>query len=1013
MSQSPWNEGDAPQPAGDGSAAAPPRVPRTRPRRPAGPLLPTLLIIIVVAIVLSLLANFWTDLLWYQSVDATTVFTTRLWTQILLLACGMIVAGGLVAASIVVGHRTRPFYIPMTPGQESLEQYRRAIEPVRKPAMIAVPIILGLLAGLTLAGNWKTFLLWRDGGSFGVKDPQFGKDVGFFVFTLPWIQLVIGFLTMALVMALLAGLFVQYVYGGIQLPGRGPTTRAAFIHLGVLGAALFLVRGASYWFGRYAESSANSTLLTGIRYTTAHAVLPTKAILAVASVICAVLFLMAIWTRTWRPPLVAVALLVVLAIVVGGIYPAIIQSVKVKPSEKSLESTYIQRNIDATRAAYGLDKVKTTVYPATTDVAAGQLRTDAATIPGIRLVDPNVVSPTFRQYEGLRQYYAFPDTLDVDRYDIDGKTQDAVVAVRELNLDGVPAAQRNWVNDHTVYTHGFGFVAAYGNRRTSEGDPVFFESGFSTKDTSGKTYQPRIYFGEQSPNYSIVGGPSGSRAREFDYPDDASGGQKNNTYNGTGGVQIGSLLRRTAYALKYREPKFLLSDAVNSDSRILDYRTPTERVQRVAPWLTLDGNAYPALIDGRIEWIIDGYTTTAKYPNSKLVDLQEASSDSVTSTSSAVRAFSGGQINYIRNSVKATVDAYNGTVTLYAWDDSDPILKAWSKAFKNTVKPMSQIDGQLMSHLRYPQDLLKIQRQLFASYHVTDADSFYGGGDFWRVPKDPTAHVSQDQPVYYQSLAMPDQKAPAFSLTTTFVPYGGGREILRGFLAADSDAGDQAGKRSSEYGVLRLLELPRASSVDGPGQVENQIENSTAASEAEGQNLNLSQWIANNRQTGKTLTFGNLLTLPVGGGLLYVQPMYVQASKEAGSFPQIKATVAVFGKKVGWGDTLDQALDGVFGGNSGASAGDAGEGTSKPSTGSGSSGSSGANSALAEAIQEIQDAYDQGQAALKAGDFAAYGEAQKKLEQAIEKAEAAVPTGASTPSSSPTSTPKPTQTTTG
>ncbi len=971
--------------------------------------MPTLLVLIVVAIVLTLLANFWTDLLWYQSVDATTVFTTRLWTQVLLLVGGAVVAGGLVAASVVVGYRTRPFYIPTTPGQQSLEQYRRAIEPVRRAAMIAIPLILGILAGLTLAGNWKAYLLWRNGGSFGVKDPQFGKDVGFFVFTLPWIQLVIGFLTMALVMALLAGVFVQYVYGGIQLPGRGPTTRAAFIHLGVLGAALFVVRGAAYWFGRYAESSQDSPLLTGIRYTTAHAVLPAKAILAVASIICAVLFLMAIWTQTWRLPLVAVALLVVLAVVVGGIYPALIQSIKVKPSEKSLESPFIQRNIDATRAAYGLDDVKTTVYPATTDVSAGQLRQDAATIPGIRLIDPNVVSPTFRQYEGLRQYYAFPDILDVDRYTIDDRSQDAVVAVRELNLDGIPNAQRNWVNDHTVYTHGFGFVAAYGNRRTSEGDPVFFESGFSTKDPNGKPYEPRIYFGEGSPDYSIVGGPSGSKPREFDFPDDASGGQKQNTYAGDGGVRIGSFLRRAAYALKYREPKFLLSDAVNSDSRILDHRTPTERVQRVAPWLTLDGNAYPAIVDGRVTWILDGYTTTAKYPNSKLVDLQDATSDSVTSTSSAVRAFSGGQVNYIRNSVKATVDAYDGTVTLYAWDASDPILRAWSRAFKDTVKPLSQIDGQLMSHLRYPQDLMKVQRQVFAQYHVTDADSFYGGGDFWRVPKDPT-HSTQDQPVYYQSLAMPDQKSPAFSLTTTFVPTGTGREILRGFMAADSDAGDVAGQKASGYGQLRLLELPRDSSVDGPGQVQNQIENSTAASEAEGQNLNLSQWIANNRQTGKTLTFGNLLTLPVGGGLLYVQPMYVQASKEAGSFPQIKATVAVFGKKVGWGDTLDQALDGVFGGNSGASAGDAGESPSKPSTGSGSgsgSGSSGADtSALAQAIQDIQDAYDEGQAALKKGDFAAYGEAQKKLQEAIERAEAAVPSSSPTKSSAKSSSAK-------
>src|SRR5580765_4074886 len=576
VSQSPWHEGEDANGAGDG---APPPAPtaRRRPRRPAGPLVPTLLVLVVLAALVSMLAGFWTDLLWYRSVGFGSVFTTRLGTQILLFFVGLAVAGGLVWGSLHTAYRTRPFYIPSTPAQQSLEQYRSAIEPIRKIAMIVIPLFLGGLAALTMAGNWKAYLLWRNGGSFGVTDPQFGKDAGFYVFTLPWIQLVIGFLTMVLIMALLAGVFVHYVYGGLQLPGRGPTTRATFVHLGILGAALFLVRGAAYWFGRYAESSADGGIVTGITYTAAHAVLPTKAILAVASVICAMLFLSAIWTRTWRLPLVAVGLLTVLSIVVGGIYPGVIQSLKVKPSEKSLEAKYIQRNIDATRAAYGLTGVQTQVYSARTDVAAGQLHQDAETIPGIRIMDPNVISSSFRQSQAPRSFYTFPDTLDVDRYTIGAKSQDAVVAVRELTLDGLPPGQRNWVNDHTVYTHGYGFVAAYGNQRTSKGDPVFFQQGFSTVGPDGKDYEPRIYFGETSDQYSIVGGPSGGQKREFDYP--AGTGQINNTYTGTGGVAIGSFLRRVAYAVHYREPKFLLSDQVTAQSRLLDHRTPTERVE--------------------------------------------------------------------------------------------------------------------------------------------------------------------------------------------------------------------------------------------------------------------------------------------------------------------------------------------------------------------------------------------------------------------------------------------------
>ncbi len=1017
MSQSEWFNGTDPDEGSggpsEGGAGRPPRgfpVPgRGLPRR-WGPLLPTVAILIALAILGAIAASIFTDLWWYESVGFRGVFLTELGTKVLLFVVAGLLTAGAVALSLIVAYRTRPLYVPTTQAQQVLDQYRQALDPLRKIGVVLVPAVLGLLAGSGTMGAWKTYLLWRNAVPFGTKDPQFHLDIGFFVFTLPWLDFVVGFLTVVLVLTLLAGAFTHYVYGGLQLPGRGRSTRAAFIHLSTIGALLALVRGASYWLDRYSLSTSNGDLFTGVTYTDAHAVMPTKAILAVAAVMCAGFFLASIWTRSWRVPLIGVGLLVVMAVVVGGIYPALIQSIKVKPSEKSLESTYIQRNINATRTAYGIDNIKTTTYSATTDVAAGQLRADAATIPGIRLVDPNVVSTTFQQLEGLRQYYQFPDTLDVDRYTINGTSEDAVVAAREINLDGVPADKRNWLNDHTVYTHGFGFVAAYGNQRTAEGNPVFFESGLQPKGPLGE-FQPRIYFGEDSPEYSIVGAPPGSQAREFDYPDDSGQGtQKNTTYAGSGGVSIGSLFRRAAYAVKYGEPNFLLSNALNGDSRLLNYRTPKERVERVAPWLTLDGNVYPAVIGGRIQWIVDGFTTTASYPNSELTDLSTDTADAVSQGSTAVTV-SSGQVNYIRNSVKAIVDAYDGTVRLYAWDAGDPLLKAWSAAFPGSVRPLSEISGDLMTHFRYPQDLYKVQRQMVAKYHVTDANSFYGGQDFWRVPKDPT-HDSQDQPTYYQSLAMPDQSSPAFSLTTTFVPASnssGGREILRGFMAVDADAGSTSGQRSDQYGTMRLLETPGASAVDGPGQVENQIEVSTARSASPSEPLNLSQFIAQNRQSGKTLTFGNLLTLPVGQGLLYVQPLYVEAANTSGAFPQNKATVAVFGKQVAWGETLNQALDGLFGGNSGATAGDAGV---TPPTGTTAPPTRTASSEVAAAIAAIQAAYAEGEAALKKGDLAAYAVAQDKLKAAIERATALESAG-STSSGSSTATPSPSPTTSG
>ncbi|WP_240917832.1 UPF0182 family protein [Phycicoccus sp. HDW14] len=888
MSRSDWFDG----PNGPDEGAGRPGAAGGRGDRPAGParrrrgpLLPTALVLIGLAVVGGIAADVLTDVWWYQSVGFSGVFVKELLSKLGIFVVAALLTGGAVAASLVAAYRTRPIYIPVTPAQQVLEQYRQAIEPLRRVALIAIPVVLGLLAGSGSMGAWKTFLLWANAVPFGVKDPQFGLDVGFFVFTLPWLNFLVSFATVVLVLSFLAGAFTHYVYGGLQLPGRGPSTRAAYVHLGALGALIALTRAASYWLDRYSLSSQKGSLLTGITYTDANAVLPTKAILAVAAVMCAGFFLAAIWSRSWRLPVIGVALLLVTAIVAGAAYPALIQSLKVRPSEKSLEETYIDRNIKATRTAYGLDRVERIENPeppAEADNTA--LRSSAESIPGVRIIDPNVVAPTFRQLQGERDFYAFPDTLDVDRYTIDGKVNDAVVAVREINLQGLPENQRNWLNDHTTYTHGYGFYAAYGNQRTSEGDPVFFEG--NGKSAIGE-YEPRIYFGELSEQYSVVGAPAGAKKREFDYPAGQEGEVAvNNTYSGKGGVSIGSFGRRLAYAVKYREANFLLSDAVNSESRILDHRSPQERVERVAPWLQLDGNVYPAVVGGRVQWIVDGFTTSASYPNSRLLELSDATSDSVAGRSNVVQVRSG-EVNYMRNAVKATVDAYDGSVKLYGWDMSDPMLKAWSGAFPGSVRPISEISGDLMAHLRYPQDLLKVQRELLTEYHVSNPGDFFSNSDKWRVPRDPST-PTQDQPVVFQSIALPGESSASFSITAPFVPNSNsdaGREILRGLLAVNADAGNQAGRPASTFGALRLLDFG-SQSPSGPGQIVNQIKNSTARSQNAAEQLNLAQYITQNSGGGKSLTFGNLLTFPLQGRMFYVQPIYVQASSGAGAFPR-------------------------------------------------------------------------------------------------------------------------------
>jgi uncharacterized membrane protein (UPF0182 family) len=972
--------------------------------RRRGPLVPTLIILGVIILFITFAAQLWTEVLWYQSVGYTAVFWVQLWTKIgLFVVCGLLTAA-VVASSLLIGYRTRPVYPPVSEEQQNLDHYRELLEPLRRLTTIAAPAVLGLFAGSAGASQWQTFLLWVNRVPFGTKDAQFGLDIGFFVFTLPWLRFIVGFLTMTLILGTLAAFVTHYVYGGLQLQTKGErTTNAARVHLSVLLAGLVLIRAASWWLDRYTLTTQDSRLITGLTYTDVHAVLPTKAILAVAGVMCAALFVATIWTHSWRLPAIGVGLLAVCAIVVGGIYPALVQQFKVAPSEKSLEAPYISRNIQATRTAWGLDGAQVTQYQASTTPTKGQLANDTATIPGIRLVDPSVVSPTFKQLQAVKTYYQFPDVLNVDRYMINGALRDTVIAARELDLNGLPASQQNWVNDHTVYTHGFGVVAAYGNRSGQDGQPVFFEQNIPPVGPLG-TFEPRIYFGESSPDYSIVGGPANGPTKELDYPNSSATGQASYTYTGKGGVNIGTFARKAAYAITYRELNILLSNTVNADSRLLDHRTPSERVQRVAPWLTLDGNSYPAVINGRVQWIVDGYTTSADYPYSRLQQTTSVTTDSLTARTTNVQALQAGQVNYMRNSVKATVDAYDGSVKLYAWEPTDPILKAWSKAFGGTVLPMSAMSGDLMAHVRYPEDLFKIQRNLIATYHVTDPGAFYGGQDFWTIPNDPTSSQPVDQPPYYLSIAMPGQLSPSFSLTTTFMPTGN-RPVLAGFMAADANAGNVAGKRSPGYGVLRVLELPRDTTVKGPGQVQNDIESSNSSSPRF--TLTLSQFLNNNRTADSQISLGNLLTLPVGGGLLYVEPIYVSA-KTTSSFPLARAIVTAFGNQLAWSDTLQGALDGLFGGSSGVATADSGNTTTTtpPAAGGTGAGVTPSTPALRAALAAIQKAYTDGQTALKSGDFAGYGAAQQRLQAAIAQAVAAAPSGSVTlPTPGATKTP--------
>ncbi len=907
-------------------------------------LLPTLLTLGALVFLVAVFTGVWTDRLWFRSVGYSGVFTTLLTTKVLLF----VVLGGLfagaVVANVVIAYRLQPLLAVRPRRLDPVARYREVIAPARGRLLAGLFLVLGVVAGSIASGHWQQYLLWRHAVAFGQPDVYFGKDIGFFVFDYPWFRFLLSYGFMLLVVCILAAAATHYVYGGITLEGRNRVSSLAQAHLSVLVGLFMLLKAVAYWFDRYGLAISDGGLFTGIGYTDAHARITSKNILLVIAVITALLFFANVVQRSLLLPGIGLGLLVLSAVLIGGIWPAVMQSFQVKPSEPDREGPYIARNIAATRAAYGVANAALTNYDAQTNLSAAQLNKAAEATPGTRLLDPTLVSPAFEQLQQVRGYYSMPDTLDVDRYPVTGspQPQDMVIAARELNLNGLQPSQRNWNNDHTIYTHGLGVVAAFGNQRSPLGQPVWSVSNLppQASEPSLRITQPRIYFGENSPDYSIVGQPPGASPIEVDQPQGTSNetSAATTTYDGAGGVPVGGLFNEALYALKFGEPNILLSGRVNGDSKILYDRDPRQRVSQVAPWLTVDGNSYPAVVDGRIVWIVDAYTTSSAYPMSQLTSLRDATSDSLTDQGSYA-ALPNDQINYIRNSVKAAVDAYNGTVTLYAWDQSDPVLQAWEGVFPGVVQPRSAISPALLAHMRYPEDLFKVQRDILSTYHVTDPQVFYQGDQRWKIPEDPSTTNSL-QPPFYLSVQRPGETAPKFSLTSVYLPNS--RQNLAAFFSVNSEAADPTPTSDGGYGSLQILQLPTDTSVSGPSQIANQFQTDTGVTAA----------LLAFKQAGTQVLFGNLLTLPVGEKLLYVQPVYTRRTATEGSYPLLQFVIASFGEDVGYGQNLNQALRSALG-------------SAPPSGGGGQpgGGQSGTGN-VSDLLNQAQQKYQQAQAAL-------------------------------------------------
>ncbi|MDK4209737.1 MULTISPECIES: UPF0182 family protein [Corynebacterium] len=959
-----------------------------------------------------MLVGMYTDWRWFGSIDYRSVFTTAIIARIVLFIIFGLVAAAVVWAAGFFAWRGRPDSLDMGDLNSPVYQYRQSIEKSMGVLFKVIPAIVGIIAGFIGQSHWRDVMLFLNGQDFGVQDPQFHHDLGFYAFSLPVLQMVVSTLSILLVLAFLIALFGHYILGGIRIGNkaagvRGSISRSARLQLAITAGLWMVAQVAGYWLERYGLLYSEHDLFTGGSYTDIHAYLPAKIILMIIGVFVAIALFMAIVIKDLRIPGLAVVLMLASSLIIGQAWPLLMERFSVQPNRQAKENESIARNIEATRYAYGLtdDHVTYKENWGGDNVSDDKVASDNATINNLRLLDPEILSPTFTQMQQLKNFYGFPETLSMDRYEIDGKMRDFVVAARELDPNELRENQSDWINRHTVYTHGNGFVAAQANTvdevardagSARGGYPIFTVSDLQTqagesegegetqdaeKSLGIKVDQPRIYYGPviasaaDNLDYAITG-TTGENPVEYDTD------STNYTYDGEGGVEIGNLFDRTMYAAKYRELNFLLSDRVGSESKLLYDRDPRERVEKVAPWLTTDSATYPAVIDGHLKWIVDGYTTLDSLPYSQRASLSDATQDALNPDGTTQRLVND-RVGYIRNSVKATVDAYDGSVDLYEFDKEDPVLKAWEGVFPDVVKPESEISDELREHFRYPEDMFKVQRDLLARYHVDDPNVFFNNDAFWSVPNDPTAEESRDlnQPPYYVMAADPETGDPSFQLTTSY--RGLNREFLSAHMAVSSDP--------DTYGDITVRVLPTNTQTQGPKQAQDAMMSSDQVAR------DRTLWEGTN-----DLHNGNLLALPVGGGeILYLEPIYSQRKDQASAFPKLLRVLVSYKGRVGYAPTIGDALEQV--GIDAKSAqdieeieGDSGDGDadkdassedkkdekkesaeeSAPASAPRSSDEAGAIEDINKALKGLEDARN--------GSFEEYGRALDELDKAVE-----------------------------
>lgn len=908
------------------------------------------------------LSAYYIDLLWFKEVGFGDVFWTTLWSKIALGVTGGAVFSIVLWGNLLLVRRMAPTYRVLTPDQQVLEPFRRAVAPYLWWLMPLGSAALGVLVGIGASRGWQTFLLWRNSGglSFHMPDPLFHRDAAFYVFTVPAMRAaqtwLFGALTGIIMLVALAHVF----FGGIRPQARSerfsPQVKA---HLSVLLGLLVLVKAWGFMLDRYDVLLSARGVVAGASYTDVKAQLPAYTIMTIVAVFCAVLFLVNIRMRGWALPVIGVALLGVTLLLVGGVIPTAVQKFSVEPQELQREAPYIANNIEATRAAFQLDAIDVVQAAPTPDVEAEALARNQTAIENIRLWDPQLLRQDFEQLQRLKPFYEFHD-VDVDRYQLGADMRMVMLSPREVSQSGISTGGKTWQNLHLVYTHGYAAAASLVNGATEQGAPPFVLHDVPpTGDPSeladalnGPDGQPRIYYGQLSEVPFVI---ANSGADELDYlgGSDSTASQVTSHYEGSGGIPVGGFFRKALFAWRFGDLNLLISNLIKPESRILLYRDIEARVPKAAPFLKLDGDPYAAIVGGRVVWIWDAYTATDRVPYSQPVDLDVA-------TQSASETMSGS-VNYIRNSVKVVVDAYDGSMKFYIVDHADPIIAAWARIFPDLFTSDSEVSPELQAHFRYPENLLQIQATQYAAYHVTDPSVFYQKQDFWAIPGDPALGYNQRADAasrrnsasdalptmrpYYVLTRLPQETSEEFALILPFVPQS--RQNMVAWMAARSDP--------AHYGELMSYEFPSGTAVNGPVQVFNNISAFPRVSSE----------VTLLGNTGSQVRFGNLLVIPIEDGFLYVQPLFVESDQQD-SFPELRRVVVAHGGRIGIGATLEEALV-----DSGLEQPPPG-GTPVPPV-SGPDLVPGSGSGQVDALlQQALEHFDAADVALKAGDLATY-----------------------------------------